>query len=674
MDLGEARKRAEELRQEIEKHNYYYYVLDSPLITDEEYDALYRELVEIERRFPQIVTPDSPTQRVGGRPREEFRTVVHEVPMLSMDNVFTQEELLNFISRVHRILERKVDFTAELKIDGVAVSLIYEEGRFTLGATRGDGKVGEDVTDNLRTIKSLPLRLLEYVPGRLEVRGEVYMTKEDFALLNQAREEEGEQPFANPRNAAAGSLRQLDPSVTAKRRLRLFVYHVVNPEKHGLSSQYQALSWLRERGFPTQGNERLCKSFDELWDYIEEWREKRHSLSHVTDGVVIKVDDLSTYELLGTTAKSPRWQVAFKYPAEERRTRLLRIEISVGRTGVLTPVAILEPVRLSGTVVQRASLHNDDEIKRLDVREGDFVYVRKAGEIIPEVVRVDYSARTGQEKPFVMPKNCPVCGAEVIRLVGEVAHRCPNRSCPAQLKESIRHFASRDAMDIKGLGEKIIEQLVDRKLVSDFSDLYKLTKEDLMSLDRMGPKSSENLIAAINNSKNRPLSRLIYALGIRYVGLRTAEILAERFKSIDELAKATTAELSSIPGIGPQIASSIVAFFKDEKNLATLRELAKCGVKMSEEEIKREVGPWEGWRIVFTGELERASRSEVEAIIKSLGAIPASSVSKNVTMVVVGSNPGSKLAAAQRLGVKIVDEQAFWNLVDEARSKKGNRK
>lgn len=670
MDLEEARRKVEELRREIEKYDYYYYVLDSPLITDEEYDALYRQLLELEKRFPELVTPDSPTQRVGGRPRDEFRKVVHEVPMLSMDDVFSIEELRNFVNRVYKILEREVDFTAELKIDGVAVALVYEDGRFVLGATRGDGRTGEDVTDNLRTIKSLPLRLREPIPGRLEVRGEVYMTKEDFAVLNKAREEEGEQLFANPRNAAAGSLRQLDPNVTAKRRLRLFVYQVVNPQIYDISSQYQALTWLREKGFPTQGNERLCKNFDELVGYIDEWQDKRHTLSYATDGVVVKVDDLLTYDILGTTAKSPRWQVAFKYPAEEKRTRLLGIEVSVGRTGVLTPVAILEPVRLSGTLVQRASLHNEDEIRRLDVRIGDFVYVRKAGEIIPEVVRVDFSARTGREIPFSMPQNCPVCGAEVVRLMGEVAHRCPNRSCPAQLKEAIRHFASRDAMDIKGLGEKIVEQLVDKKLVAGFADLYKLTKEDLISLERMGPKSAENLINAINNSKNRPLFRLIYALGIRYVGLRTAEILAKKFKSMDRLMRASVEELSEIPGIGPQIASSIVAFFGDEKNVATINELAKIGINMAEEKEEPTYGPWEGWRIVFTGELERASRSEAEEIAKSLGAIPTSSVSRNIAMVVVGSNPGSKFAKAQELGVKIVDEQTFWKLVEEAKSKK----
>lgn len=670
MDLEEARRKVEELRREIEKHDYYYYVLDSPLITDEEYDALYRQLLELEKRFPELVTPDSPTQRVGGRPRDEFRKVVHEVPMLSMDDVFSIEELRNFVNRVYKILGREVDFTSELKIDGVAVALIYEDGRFVLGATRGDGRTGEDVTDNLRTIKSLPLRLREPVPGRLEVRGEVYMTKEDFAMLNKAREEDGEPLFANPRNAAAGSLRQLDPNITAKRRLRLFVYQVVDPQKYDISSQYQALAWLRQKGFPTQGNEKLCKNFDELVGYIDDWQDKRHALSYATDGVVVKVDDLRTYDILGTTAKSPRWQIAFKYPAEEKKTRLLDIEISVGRTGVLTPVAILEPVRLSGTLVQRASLHNEDEIKRLDIRIGDFVYVRKAGEIIPEVVRVDFSARTGHEMPFSMPKNCPVCGAEVVRLMGEVAHRCPNRSCPAQLKEAIRHFASRDAMDIRGLGEKIIEQLVDKKLVAGFADLYKLTKDDLMSLDRIGPKSAENLINAINNSKTRPLFRLIYALGIRYVGLRTAEILAENFKSMDRLMKASIEELSEIPGIGPQIASSIVAFFRDEENVSTIKELAKMGVNMTEEKKEQGHGPWEGWRIVFTGELERASRSEAEEIAKSLGAVPTNSVSRNITMVVVGSNPGSKLAKAQELGVKIVDEQTFWKLVEEAESKK----
>jgi DNA ligase (NAD+) len=600
-------------------------------------------------------------------PVDEFEHVVHEVPMLSLDNVFDLGELKAFCDRTNRALGEEVSYTAELKIDGVAVSLIYEDGIFVRGSTRGDGRVGEDVTANLRTIKSMPLRLMKPVSGRLEVRGEVYMQKKDFAELNAQREEEGEPLFANPMNAAAGSLRQLDPSITAKRRLRIFVYQVVNAVQRGLRSQYEVLQWLKGLGFPIQGTEKLCSSFDELTSYIDEWREKRFTLPYVTDGVVVKVDDLAKQEILGATAKAPRWAVAFKYPAEEKRTRVKDIEISVGRTGVLTPVAILEPVQLSGTIVQRASLHNEDEIRRKDVRVGDYVWVRKAGEIIPEVVRVDKEARTEKLPVFEMPKECPACGSSVVRLPGEAAHRCLNRSCPAQIKEGLRHFASRGGMDIQGLGEKLIDQLVERGLVCDIADLYTLSEEELASLERMGKKSAQNLIRALEASKNRPLANLIYALGIRYVGSRVAELLAENFESLERLMEATEEEILQIEGIGPRIASSVVSFFRDEANRRTIERLIALGVKTRLERPALEKDVWRGLRFVFSGELERATRLEAENVVKSLGGQVSSDVSRKTSYVVVGKNPGSKLERAVNLGVKTIDEDSFWHMVEEAK-------
>jgi len=667
MDKAAAARRIEELKKEIAHHDYLYYVLDLPEISDEEYDALMRELRALEEAHPDLRTPDSPTQRVGGMPVDEFEHVVHEVPMLSLDNVFDLGELKAFCDRANRALREEVSYTAELKIDGVAVSLIYEDGVFVRGSTRGDGRVGEDVTANLRTVKSMPLRLMKPVSGRLEVRGEVYMQKKDFAELNAQREEEGEPLFANPRNAAAGSLRQLDPSITAKRHLRIFVYQVVNAVQRGFKSQYEVLQWLKGSGFPTQGTEKLCNSFDELTSYIDEWREKRFGLPYVTDGVVVKVDDLAKQEILGTTAKAPRWAVAFKYPAEEKRTRVKDIEISVGRTGVLTPVAILEPVRLSGTIVQRASLHNEDEVRRKDVRVGDYAWVRKAGEIIPEVVRVDKEARIEELPVFEMPKECPACGSLVVRLPGEAAHRCLNRSCPAQIKEGLRHFASRGGMDIQGLGEKLIDQLVEKGLVRDIADLYTLSEEELASLERMGKKSAQNLIRALEASKNRPLANLIYALGIRYVGSRVAELLAENFGSLERLMEATEEEILQIEGIGPRIASSVVSFFRDEANRRTIERLIALGVKTRLERPALEKDVWRGLRFVFTGELERATRLEAENIVKSLGGQISSDVSRKTSYVVVGKNPGSKLERAVNLGVKTIDEDSFWRMVEEAK-------
>ena len=665
MDIGAARRRVKSLKNEIFRHNYLYYVMDNPEIDDREYDLMIRDLQQLEAEFPELALSDSPTRRVGGVPLDAFRKVEHQESMLSLDNALDIGELEAFMRRTEASLEMdRVAYECELKIDGLAVSLIYDNGVFQSGSTRGNGRIGEDVTQNLRTIRSLPLRLLEDVSGILEVRGEVFMYKEDFAMLNAAREERGEPLFANPRNASAGSLRQLDPSVTSKRRLAIYLYHIVNPNKYGLESQQQILAWLKRIGFPVQGSNVLCSSHEEIMNFIERWRESRHTLNYVTDGVVVKVNDLAKRIRLGVTAKAPKWAIAFKYPPEEKLTKVLAIEISVGRTGALTPTAVLDPVSLSGTTVRRASLHNQDEVMRKDIRIGDMVWVRKAGEIIPEIVRVENEKRNGSENPFLMPATCPVCGSPVVQLPGEVAMRCPNTSCPAQIKEGLLHFASRQGLDIRGLGEKIIEQIIDRKMISDLADIFSLSLEDLSSLERMGDKSASNLLLAIETSKNRPLANIITALGIRYVGSKAAELLAEEFRSLDSLMKCDEETISEIPGIGPVVAASVVAYFKDPHNLNMLEKLYKAGIRTEDENKEPSVQRiFEGKRLVFTGELSSMSRPEAESIVKKLGGKTSSSVSSKTSIVVAGANPGSKYDKAMDLGVTVIDEAAFLRQV-----------
>ncbi len=659
----------ERLRKEIAYHDYRYYILNDPIITDAEYDKLMLRLKELEAKYPELITPDSPTQRVGGAPAPEFKKVRHEEPMLSLDNAFSREDLIAFDQRVKRWSgEDSIEYVAEHKIDGVSVSLVYEDGIFVLGATRGDGVVGEDVTANLRTIKTLPLRLIKELSGRLEVRGEVFMTKEEFARINKEREEEGLPLFANPRNAAAGSLRQLDPKITASRALDIFVYYLVNPEKWGISTHWDALEFIKSLGFKINPYSRLCRNLDEVWKYCEEWEKKKGSLSYAVDGVVLKVNRIDLWRKLGATSKSPRWAIAFKFPPEEAITRVLNIVVNVGRTGVLTPVAILEPVHLEGTIVKRASLHNEDEIRRKDVRIGDWVIVRKAGEIIPEIVKVIKERRTGNEIEFKMPEKCPVCGASVVRPEGEVAYRCIGVNCPAQLKERIRHFASRDAMDIRGLGPAIIEQLVEKKLVRDLADIYYLTYDDLLSLERMGPKSASNLLKAIRDSKNRPLANLIFGLGIRYVGKVIAKILAEHFDTLDDLANASYSELVLIEGIGDKVARSIVGFFKEPQTISLIEKLRKAGVNLGKKIVKEEIKDnfFKGKKVVFTGELESFTRSEASKLLESLGAQVLNSVSKKVDLVIVGENPGSKYQKALSLGIRIMREDEFIDKLREA--------
>ncbi|MHC1566972.1 MAG: NAD-dependent DNA ligase LigA [Candidatus Syntropharchaeia archaeon] len=660
MEMKEIKERIEKLRKEINRHNYLYYVLDSPEISDAEYDRLMRELEELERKYPEFITPDSPTQRIGAPPLEEFKTVEHRIPMLSLSSLFSEEEVRDFDRRIKNLLDtEKVEYVAEPKIDGLAVELVYENGIFTIGSTRGDGYRGEDITQNLRTIRSIPLRLLtDNPPSLLEVRGEVYMPIEEFRELNRKIEEEGGKPFANPRNAAAGSVRQLDPSVTASRPLNIFVYGVGVVEGVSWKTHWEVLKSLSELGFRINPNIRLCKDISDVFDFYEWLKEERERLPYEIDGMVVKVNDLSLHEKLGTTARSPRWAFAYKFPPRQEYTRIKDIVVQVGRTGALTPVAILEPVEIGGVRVSRATLHNEDEIRRKDVRIGDMVIVERAGDVIPEVVGVMKSKRTGEEREFTMPSTCPVCGGEVMK--EEAVARCINPSCPAQLKERIRHFASKGAMDIEGLGPKIIEQLVENNLISDAADLYFLKKEDLLKLERMGDKLAENILGSIEKSKNTTLSRLIYALGIRHVGERIASILAEHFKDLENLKNAKYEDLIEIPEIGPEIARSIISFFAQEGTKRLLKKLGEAGVTYEKEEKKEEI--LKGKIFVFTGKISMP-RDEAKRIVESLGGRVTSSVSKKTDYVVVGENPGSKLEDARRLGIKILSEEEFRRMV-----------
>lgn len=667
LDIPEnARIRAKELREEINHHNYLYHVLDSPQITDTRFDALMKELLELERKYPRLVTPDSPTQRVGGQPRKGFKTVSHRVPMLSLGNAFDEYELRDFDRRVKSVITgEKVEYVTELKIDGLAVSLLYEDGLFVQGATRGDGETGEDITENLKTVRSIPLRLKDNIT--LEVRGEVYMPKSSFAQLNKNREETGKPLFANPRNAAAGSLRQLDPAVTASRNLSIFVYGIGYTGTEAFETHHQLLNFLAKQGFRVNPHFQLCADIEEVISYCQIWKDRRFDLEYSMDGMVIKVNSFRQQENLGTTIKNPRWAIAFKFPPEEATTRIKKIILKVGRTGVLTPTAILEPVRIAGTTVSRATLHNEDYIEAKDIRIGDTVVVHKAGDIIPEVVEVKKDLRTGSERPFKMPSECPECGADVIRQEGEAATRCTGAACPAQVREGLIHFASRGAMDITGLGPALINQLVDAGLVKDITDLYRLRKEDLLQLQRMGEKSSRNLLQAIDDSRRNPLHRLIFGLGIRHVGERAARLLAGKFSSIDNLMRASKEELTAISEIGPTIAESVTTFFAQQQNREIIRKLQEAGVntRSDNEETSRSGRPLKGKTFVLTGTLQGLTRNEAREKIESLGGKVSSSVSKKTDYLVAGENPGSKYEKAQKLGTTILDEEGLSALLKE---------
>ncbi|GBC97753.1 DNA ligase [bacterium HR17] len=669
---AEAAQEAERLRRELTIHCWLYYVLNAPIISDEEYDRLFRRLVHIEERFPDLITPDSPTQRVGFPPAEEFARVRHRKPMLSLDNAFNEEELRAFDQRVKRFLglplTETVDYTCELKIDGLAVNLTYENGVLVLGATRGDGVEGEDVTNNLRTIKTVPLRLLvDDPPPLIEVRGEVFMTKADFEALNEEQKRKGERPFANPRNAAAGSVRQLDPNITAQRRLDIFCYGVGYHEGVAFETQWEVLQWLRRAGFKVNEHSRLCHGISEVIDYCYEWVRRIREEPYSADGVVIKVNRLDWQERLGATAHAPRWAIAFKFPAEQKETRLLNIVVQVGRTGKLTPVAELEPVQVEGVTITSATLHNEDQIKRLDVRVGDWVIIQRAGGVIPEVVGVVKEKRTGAEKPFEMPKECPICGTAVVRPFGEVDYYCPNEECPSRVENWVKHWCSRNALNIEALGAERIRQLVEAGLINDPADLYFLQKEQLVRLPGWGNKLATKVLSEIQRSKTAPLSRFIFALGIRHVGERVAELLAKKFGSLERLAQAEEWEIKTIPGIGPKIAESVVRFFRSELGERLMEKLRKAGIQPSaEEEVVVVDSPLKGKVVVFTGELNRWTRSQAEELVKRLGGRPASSVSRQTDFLVVGQNPGSKLQRAQELGVKILREDEFAAIVERA--------
>jgi DNA ligase (NAD+) len=664
---SEILKRVKQLREEINYHNYLYYVLDQPIISDADYDALMRELKEIEGKYPETVTPDSPTQRIGAPPSEKFASVSHSIPMLSLDDAFSQKEVLEFDQRGKRLLqtEEEIEYTVEPKMDGLAVELVYENGMFVLGSTRGDGYTGEDVTTNLRTIRSLPLRLIErYLPppSRLEVRGEVFINKDAFERLNQKRIEDGEPPFANPRNAAAGSLRQLDPNITARRPLNIFCYGIGIAEGYSFGTQWEALSSLGKWGLKVNPMAEKLKGINGAIRYYLRINRKRKELDYEIDGIVIKVNDLELQKRLGSKAKSPRWALAYKFEAAQAITRIIEIQLSVGRTGAVTPIALMEPVKVGGVVVGRATLHNEDEIRRKDVRIGDWIIVRRAGDVIPEVVRPLAERRTGEEQVFVMPQTCPVCDSKLRRKPGEAAWRCPNPKCFPRLVKQLTHFAGKGAMDIDGLGPKVSEQLISAGLVRSIADLFSIKLSDLLSLDRFAEKSARNLLSAIEASKDTTLARFFYALGLRHVGDVTAQILADHFGSMKALMYAGEEELKAVEGIGPEVASSIRSWFGDNHNLTLVRRLLDAGTGFTDLYEKKGL-PLKDKIFVFTGGLSSLTREQAKNIVRDMGGQIASTVGRKTDYVVVGEGPGSKLQKAIEMGIPILSEEEFLALL-----------
>lgn len=662
------KKRIEKLRELINYHDKKYYVENHPEISDQEYDRLMGELKRLEAAHPEIVTSDSPTQRVSGELLDAFKTVEHRVPMLSMDNTYSADEILEFDKRVRKNLGVDVlDYVVELKIDGISISLLYERGRFIQGATRGDGFKGDDVTVNLKTIKSLPLKLKPArdvkIPYVLEVRGEAYLSRKMFLKINKEREKKGEEFFANPRNAAAGSLKLLDSTMVSERHLDMWIYGMGYVEGVLFETQFEALSFLKDAGFHTNPHVKKCHSIREVIEYCEEWEHKKESLEYDIDGMVIKVNSFPYQNSLGHTSKSPRWMISYKFPAERKETILEDIVVQVGRTGTLTPVALLRPVGLSGSIVGRATLHNQDEIARKDIRIGDHVLIEKAGEIIPQVVEAIKSKRSGKEKKFSMPGKCPVCNSEINEIEGEVALRCENLSCPAQLKERIIHFASRQAMDIEGMGDAIVAQLVERKMLKDYGDIYYLRHSELAGLERMADKSASNLIEAIKRSKNNSLNRLVYGLGIRHVGVRSAWILSTRFRSLDKIASVGVEELEAINEIGPVMARSIYNFFRTKENKNVIEKLKESGVNLEAGDKQEGRGRLEGKTFVITGSLKLFTRQEAEELIRAHGGNASSSVNKKTDYLILGKEPGSKHEKAKKLGVRIIYEEEFKKMI-----------
>ncbi len=662
--------RVQELRDQIHYHNYRYHVLDEPVISDREFDRLMQELLKLEADYPGLVTPDSPTQRVGAAPLDKFETVPHRVPMLSLENAFSEAEAREFEDRLKRFLRLTGDFdyVVEPKMDGVAVELVYEQGRLRVGSTRGDGYRGENVTQNLRTIHTIPLTLLSGElppPDLLEVRGEVYIDLGEFKKLNEERLTKGEPPFANPRNAAAGSLRQLDPGITADRPLKIFCYGIGQVEGRSFQSHWEILMALKAWGLRINPQIERCQGIEAAIQYHQRLEHQRHGLPYEIDGVVIKVDDLPLQERLGTKARSPRWALAYKFAATQATTRVKDIVVNVGRTGAITPMAVMEPVEVGGVTVSRATLHNEDEVARKDVRVGDTVLIQRAGDVIPEVVKVILENRLPEAQPFEMPSHCPVCDTALVRPEGEAVTRCPNPDCRGALRRGILHFASKAAMDIDGLGEKIIDQLMDQGLLKELADLYRLTEADLVPLERFAEKSAENLVEAIKESKKVSLARFIYALGIRYVGEATARLLAQHFHDLEHLTAASEEDLLQLEGVGPQVAGSIREYFQDPKNLELLASLKALGVKPLPPEPLPQTG-LAGKTFVFTGGLSRFSREEAKAQVTARGGKVSSSVSAKTDYVVVGADPGSKYAKARDLDVTILDEDAFEELLKQS--------
>ena len=659
-----AQKRIEELINLINYHNEKYYNQDSPEIEDFEYDNLMKELIKLEEENPELKRNDSPSNRVGGKPLDKFEQVVHKIPMLSLSNAYSWEDLKDFDSRVREAVGSDVEYVVEFKIDGLSVGLNYNNGIFESGATRGNGIVGENITKNLMTIKNIPLNIDE--KGELTVRGEVYISKRDFEEINKIQEEQDQPLYANPRNLAAGSLRQLDSKLTAKRPLDIFIFNLEDINSKQFKTHSESLEYLKQLGFHVSPEFKVFKTMDEIIEYIKYWTEHREDLGFGIDGMVIKVNNLAQREQMGYTAKSPRWAIAYKFPAERKETKLLDIVVEVGRTGTITPTAVLEPIRLAGTTVSRATLHNEDYINEKDIKINDTVLVQKAGDIIPQVVEVIKEKRTGEEMEFKMPEECPVCGEPTVRLEGEAAVKCINISCPAQIRRGIIHFASREAMDIDGLGESIITLLLKQDLIKDISDLYYLKKEQISVLERMGDKSATNLINAINKSKENDLWRFINGLGIKLIGTKAAKILASEFKDLDKLMNATEQELINLEEFGQTMADSVVEFFKEEKNISVIEKLKEAGVNTKLIESDDEDIPkiFEKMKIVLTGTLPTLKRNDAKEMIEKRGGKATSSVSKSTSFVLAGEEAGSKLTKANDLGIKVIDEEKFLQLIE----------
>ncbi|MEM4368239.1 MAG: NAD-dependent DNA ligase LigA [Candidatus Anstonellales archaeon] len=664
--------RIKELRRQIKHHDYLYYVLNQPEISDSEYDKLYKELKELEEQYPEFITPDSPTQRVSGEVVKDFKPVKHTSPMLSLDNTYSQQEIFDWAERISKYVPLKnLEFIVEPKLDGLSCTIHYVDGFLKVAATRGDGEVGEDVTLNVKTIRSLPLSLEAKqkisVPKFFEVRGEVIMFKKDFEKLNKELQQKNQQVFANPRNAASGSLRQKDPKITAQRPLRFYVHSYGKIEKGPkIETDEEFLELCKEFSLPVVEHYKVFKTIEEVVDYCLKWQQKRDDLEYEIDGMVIKVNQFKYREEIGFTLKSPRWAIAYKFPARQATTIVENVIMQVGRTGIITPVAELKPVECGGVVISRATLHNFDEIKRLGVKIGDTVLVERAGEVIPKIVKVIETKRTGKEKEIEIPKKCPICGSDVIKEEKEVAYRCPNSSCPAQIINSIVHFAKREAMDIEGLGESVAELLVEKGFVKKLSDIYFITKQQLLTLPLFKEKKATNLLSAIENSKKRPLSKLLYALGIRHVGEKAAEVLAEKYNNIDDLMKASEIELQKIPEIGPVMARSIKEYFSNKYNQEIIRDLKKAGVNMTQPKVEKKGQQiFAGMTVVFTGELESMTRKEASEVVKQLGGSTSDSVSRSTSLVVVGKNPGSKYEKAKKLGIKIIYEDEFLKMINK---------